>query len=108
VFSINLDAFDLATELLRRNIPFLFYTSWGDMELIPDRLREMPLLEKPTHFVLVAKLLSRMIKRGQVLEGEAGEDSDWSNISDPPLRVADHQSRRDAQRQTDESFLRDG
>jgi hypothetical protein len=60
-------SFNLARELLRRKIPFLFYTSWGDMELIPPELREMPLLEKPMHFVLVAKLLSRMIKDGPPL-----------------------------------------
>jgi DNA-binding NtrC family response regulator len=60
-------SFNLARELLRRKIPFLFYTSWGDMELIPPELREMPLLEKPMHFVLVAKLLARMIKDGPPL-----------------------------------------
>jgi two-component SAPR family response regulator len=60
-------SFNLARELLRRKIPFLFYTSWGDMELIPPELRDMPLLEKPMHFVLVAKLLARMIKDGSPL-----------------------------------------
>jgi two-component SAPR family response regulator len=69
-------SFNLARELLRRKIPFLFYTSWGDMELIPPELREMPLLEKPMHFVLVAKLLAKMIKDGQVLEARREEDPD--------------------------------
>jgi two-component SAPR family response regulator len=69
-------SFNLARELLRRRIPFLFYTSWGDMELIPQQLRDMPLLEKPVHFVLVAKLLSRMIQDGQVLEAYQEEDRD--------------------------------
>jgi two-component SAPR family response regulator len=77
-------SFDLASELLRRKIPFLFYTSWNDTELIPIELREMPFLEKPIHLVLVARLLSKMIRRGQVLEGQEAEDSDWSSISDPP------------------------
>jgi two-component SAPR family response regulator len=77
-------SFDLASELLRRKIPFLFYTSWNDTELIPIELREMPFLEKPIHLVLVASLLSKMIKRGQVLEGQEAEDADWSSISDPP------------------------
>jgi two-component SAPR family response regulator len=66
-------SFNLARELLRRKIPFLFYTSWGDMELIPHQLRDMPLLEKPMHFVLVAKLLSRMIQDGQVPEAHREE-----------------------------------
>jgi hypothetical protein len=57
-------AFDLASELLRRKIPFLFYTPVNQAELIPTELREMPFLEKPVHFVLVAKLLSKMITDG--------------------------------------------
>jgi hypothetical protein len=77
-------SFDLAGELHRRKIPFLFYTSWDDTELIPIELREMPFLEKPIHLVLVARLLSKMIKRGQVLEGQEEDDSHWSSISDPP------------------------
>jgi DNA-binding NtrC family response regulator len=67
-------SFSLATELVRRRIPFLFYTSWGDPELIPLELREMPFLERPIHFALVAKLLSKMIEGRQVLEVHAQGD----------------------------------
>ena len=67
-------SFSLATELVRRRIPFLFYTSWGDPELIPLEFREMPFLERPIHFALVAKLLSKMIEGRQVLEVHAQGD----------------------------------
>jgi two-component SAPR family response regulator len=66
-------AFDLAGVLIRRGIPILFYTSWTDTSLIPGELRAMPFLEKPVHLVLVAKLLTRMIADGQVLEVQAEE-----------------------------------
>jgi DNA-binding LytR/AlgR family response regulator len=81
-------AFDLAGALTRRGIPILFYTSWTDTSLIPAELRAMPFLEKPVHLVLVARLLTRMIADGQVLEVQAEEDSDWSSVSDPSRRRA--------------------
>ena len=68
--------FDLAAELLRRKIPFLFYTSWDDAEAIPIGLRELPFLEKPVHFVLVAKVLRKLVEDGQVLEVDGDEDLD--------------------------------
>ena len=58
-------SFGPAQELLRRNSQLLFYTSWGDMDLIPDQLRGMPLLAKPAHVVLVAKLLLKLVKDRQ-------------------------------------------
>jgi DNA-binding NtrC family response regulator len=87
-------AFDLAGALLRWGIPILFYTSWTDTGLIPGELRAMPFLEKPMHLVLVAKLLTRMIADGQVLEVQAKEDADWSSISDPSRRRASADPRR--------------
>jgi two-component SAPR family response regulator len=55
------DSFDLAYELQARDVPFLFYTSWTDIEQIPPELRELPFLEKPDHAVLIPRLLSRLI-----------------------------------------------
>jgi DNA-binding NtrC family response regulator len=65
---------DLANELLRRQIPFLFYTSQGDRDRIPTKLGNLPFLEKPTHFVLVTRLLSKLHRDGQVLEAESEDD----------------------------------
>ncbi|WP_048709671.1 response regulator [Microvirga massiliensis] len=67
-------SFDLADELQRREVPFLFYTSWDDLAAIPLELREMPFLEKPVHLALVAKLLSKMIADGQVIETRREDD----------------------------------
>jgi two-component SAPR family response regulator len=69
-------SFDLAVEILRRKIPLLFYTSWDDTERIPTELRDLPFLEKPVHLVLVARLLSKLLKDGQVLEAHREEDLD--------------------------------
>ena len=72
-------SFDLvADELQRRKVPFLFYTSWDDLEAIPLGLREMPFLEKPIHLVLVAKLLSKMITDGQILEVQREDDQNFT------------------------------
>jgi two-component SAPR family response regulator len=71
-------SFDLAGELQRRKVPFLFYTSWDSLEVIPLELRDMPFLEKPIHLVLVAKLLSKMITGGQVLEVHREGDPEFS------------------------------
>jgi hypothetical protein len=71
-------SFDLAGDLQRRTVPFLFYTSWDDLELIPLALREMPFLEKPIHFALVARLLSKMITGGQVTEIERNDDQNFT------------------------------
>jgi two-component SAPR family response regulator len=87
-------AFDLAGALLCRGIPILFYTSWTDTGLIPGELRAMPFLEKPVHLVLVAKLLTRMIADGQVLEVQAEEDADWSSVSELSRRRASADPRR--------------
>jgi DNA-binding NtrC family response regulator len=87
-------AFDLAGALLRRGIPILFYTSWTDTSLIPAELRAMPFLEKPVHLVLVAKLLTRMIADGQVLEIQAEKDFDPSSVSDHLWRGAPAHLRR--------------
>ena len=87
-------AFDLAGALLRRGIPILFYTSWTDTSLIPVELRTMPFLEKPVHLVLVAKLLTRMIADGQVLEIQAEKDFDPSSVSDHLWRGAPAHLRR--------------
>jgi DNA-binding NtrC family response regulator len=93
-------AFDLAGALTRRGIPILFYTSWTDTSLIPGELRAMPFLEKPMHLVLVAKLLTRMIADGQVLEIQAEKDFDPNSVSDhtrrrgsiyPHTALTDHQ-----------------
>ncbi len=78
-------SFNLARELLRRKIPFLFYTSWGDMELIPPELRERPLLEKPMHFILVAKLLSRMIEDAQVSRSSPRSEPEAVSLCSKPL-----------------------
>ncbi|WP_156312714.1 hypothetical protein [Microvirga massiliensis] len=73
--------FDLANEFLRERIPFLFYTSRSDRDRIPTKMRNLPFLEKPTHFVLVTKLLSKLHRDGQVLEAESEDDvellEDW-------------------------------
>jgi DNA-binding NtrC family response regulator len=87
-------AFDLAGVLIRRGIPLLFYTSWTDTSLIPVELRTMPFLEKPVHLVLVAKLLTRMIMDGQVLEVQEDEDFDPSSVADPPRRRTSAEPRR--------------
>jgi hypothetical protein len=71
-------SFDLADELHRGKVPFLFYTSWDDLAAIPLELREMPFLEKPIHFVLVAKLLSKMLTDGQVREIQRKGDLDFA------------------------------
>jgi hypothetical protein len=71
-------SFDLAGELQRRKVPLLFYTSWDSLEVIPLELRDMPFLEKPIHLVLVAKLLSKMITGGQVLEVHREGDPEFS------------------------------
>jgi hypothetical protein len=71
-------SFDLAGEFQRREVPFLFYTSWDDPEAIPLELREMPFLEKPIHFALVARLLSKMVAGGQVTEIERGDDQNFT------------------------------
>jgi two-component SAPR family response regulator len=55
-------SFDLAYELQARNVPFLFYTSWRDIEQIPFDLRERPFLEKPDHGALVPRLLSKLME----------------------------------------------
>jgi hypothetical protein len=66
-------SFGLARALRRRKTPCLFCASPDRAELIPPEFRDLPLLEKPTHFVLVARLLSRMIREGQVLEDHLAE-----------------------------------
>jgi two-component SAPR family response regulator len=81
ILDINLRdgvSFDLAAELLRRKIPLLFYTSWDNTEHIPTELRDLPFLEKPAHLVLVARLLSKLLKDGQVLEAHREEDLDFA------------------------------
>ena len=41
------NSFAVADELLRRKIPFVFATGYGDSFLIPDRLRIVPVAHKP-------------------------------------------------------------
>jgi DNA-binding response OmpR family regulator len=56
-------SFDLARELQRKGVPFLFHTSWENIDQIPLDLREAPFVEKPAKAVLMLKLLSRMTAR---------------------------------------------
>lgn len=56
-------SFDLAHELRRRNVPFLFFTCWTDTEQIPCELREMTFLKKPTQTALVTRLVSQLARR---------------------------------------------
>lgn len=37
----------IASELLRRNIPFLFVTGYGDTDIIPERFKSVPIVRKP-------------------------------------------------------------
>ncbi len=50
VLDVNLGAgtsLPVAEELVRRNIPFVFATGYGDSSLIPEHLRFAPLVRKP-------------------------------------------------------------
>jgi DNA-binding NarL/FixJ family response regulator len=60
-------SFDLAHELRRRNVPFLFYSAWDDPDQIPIELRDIPFLEKPDHFVLVPRLISKFLNGGKAV-----------------------------------------
>jgi hypothetical protein len=64
-------SFDVARELRLRRIPVIFYTSWKEIYPIPIELRDVPFLEKPVHGVLIPKLLSKMMMRGQVASSVA-------------------------------------
>jgi CheY-like chemotaxis protein len=61
-------SFELADELHRRNIPFLFYTSWRDSDVHQVDLEGISLIGRPLEFVLVMKLLSNIIKGRQAVE----------------------------------------
>jgi DNA-binding response OmpR family regulator len=56
------ECFELARELRRRGVPFLFYTTWDHIEQIPIEFREDPFLQKPDHSMLIPKLLARMVR----------------------------------------------
>jgi DNA-binding response OmpR family regulator len=53
-------AFDLAHELCRRDVPFLFYTGWTDREQIPLELREVIYLKKPIPAARVTRLVVKL------------------------------------------------
>ena len=61
VLDINLGdggpRFDLARQLRRRGIPFVFLTGYSS-EVIPDDLSDVPLIEKPTDFHSLIDLLA--------------------------------------------------
>jgi DNA-binding response OmpR family regulator len=57
--------FDLARDLRRRGVPFLFYTTWDDIEQIPVEFREDGFLQRPDHAILIPKLLARMVQEAR-------------------------------------------
>jgi DNA-binding response OmpR family regulator len=69
-------SFELADELHRRNIPFLFYTSWRDSNVHPVDLEGISLIGKPLGSALVVKLLSNIIKGRQAVETCPHDDLD--------------------------------
>jgi DNA-binding NtrC family response regulator len=66
-------AFELAAELQRRDIPFIFYATWGDVEGIPPEFREAAFLEKPVSAVLLTKIVCRIIQRRASIQREMSE-----------------------------------
>src|SRR5262245_26418134 len=51
--------FPLADLLQKRQLPFVFLTGYGDGAIVPEALREVPLLAKPLHTMDVATALLR-------------------------------------------------
>jgi DNA-binding LytR/AlgR family response regulator len=51
--------FPLADVLQERQVPFVFLTGYGDAAIVPDALRDVPLLAKPLHAMDVAATLLR-------------------------------------------------
>lgn len=49
----------VAEELLRRQARFVFLTGYGNLEMLPEHLREQPHLEKPVESHLLLSALRR-------------------------------------------------
>ena len=65
VLDVNLHGtpvFDLADELVVRQVPFVFTTGY-DASAIPERFRHVPRCEKPVRIANVVKAIDRIARR---------------------------------------------
>ncbi|MGF1491222.1 MAG: HWE histidine kinase domain-containing protein [Microcoleaceae cyanobacterium] len=58
-------SFELAEELMKRNIPFVFTTGYISKHAIPDPFRTKPLLKKPINEVVLISTIEKILKKGQ-------------------------------------------
>ena len=62
VLDVNLGrdtSFPVAEELIRRKIPFIFATGYGDSSIIPSVFEKIPVVQKPYEAEMILAALSR-------------------------------------------------
>ena len=64
--------FDLARELRRKGIPFVFYTAWENIRQVPVDLRGVLFIRKPDQESLLLRVLSPMTKQGRAIQARPG------------------------------------
>lgn len=63
------NSFAVADELLRRKIPFVFATGFGDDTIIPDHLRPVPVVRKPYSAMALAERLGQAVSAAADVRG---------------------------------------
>jgi len=56
----------VAEELMRRNIPFVFATGYGDRSMIPEACRDVPVLPKPYEADALMAAIQNLLAKSQV------------------------------------------
>ena len=52
----------VARELVRRNIPFVFASGYGDTVMLPEEFRSVPLVRKPYDSETLVPVMAELLK----------------------------------------------